>query len=304
MATPGGTTHLALAFNPSHLEIVAPVAQGSARSRQDRRRDKHGDKVLPITMHGDAAFAGQGVVMETFNMSQSRGYSTKGTVHIVINNQIGFTTSNQQDARSTTYCTDVAKMVSAPIFHVNGDDPEAVIFVTELATDYRMKFKKDVVIDLVCCRRQGHNEADEPSVTQPVMYQKIRKLPTTRQQYATQLTQEGVIAKDEAEAINRAYRDKLDAGQSVQRFLTAMSDEEKQYVVDWKVFFNTTWETPVETAVSIQRIHELSERLLQFPPGLELHPRVEKIMSDRRKWPPAACRSTGASPKSWPMPRW
>jgi 2-oxoglutarate dehydrogenase E1 component len=293
VATPGGTTHLALAFNPSHLEIVSPVAQGSARSRQDRRRDKHGDKVLPITMHGDAAFSGQGVVMETFSMSQSRGYSTKGTVHIVINNQIGFTTSNQQDARSTTYCTDVAKMVSAPIFHVNGDDPEAVTFVTELAVDYRMKFKKDVVIDLVCYRRHGHNEADEPSVTQPIMYQKIRRLPTTRQQYAERLAAEGVISKDDADAMSKAYRGRLDAGQSVQRHLTAMSDEEKQYVVDWKVFFNTTWETPADTTISIQRIHELSERLLQFPPGLELHPRVEKIMSDRKKM------AAGSLPIDW-----
>jgi 2-oxoglutarate dehydrogenase E1 component len=293
VATPGGTTHLALAFNPSHLEIVSPVAQGSVRSRQDRRRDKHGDKVLPITIHGDAAFAGQGVVLETFSMSQSRGYSTKGTVHIVINNQIGFTTSNQQDARSTTYCTDVAKMVSAPIFHVNGDDPEAVTFVTELATDYRMKFKKDVVIDLVCYRRHGHNEADEPSVTQPVMYQKIRKLPTPRQKYAEQLLKEGVIARDEAETINKAFRDKLDAGQSVQRYLTAMSDEEKQYVVDWKVFFNTDWETPADTRVSIPRIRELSERLLQFPAGVELHPRVEKIMSDRKKM------AAGSLPIDW-----
>ncbi|HEY3487863.1 MAG TPA: 2-oxoglutarate dehydrogenase E1 component, partial [Gammaproteobacteria bacterium] len=293
VATPGGTTHLALAFNPSHLEIVAPVAQGSARSRQDRRGDKHGDKVLPISIHGDAAFSGQGVVMETFSMSQSRGYSTKGTVHIVINNQIGFTTSNQLDARSTTYCTDVAKMVAAPIFHVNGDDPEAVIFVTELAIDYRMKFKKDVIIDLVCYRRHGHNEADEPSVTQPTMYQKIRKLPTARQQYGERLLQEGVIGKDEANAISTAYRDKLDAGQSVQKYLTTMSEEEKQYVVDWRVFFNTTWETPADTTVSIQRIKQLSERMLEFPGGLELHPRVDKIMSDRKKM------AAGSLPIDW-----
>jgi 2-oxoglutarate dehydrogenase E1 component len=293
VATPGGTTHLALAFNPSHLEIVSPVAQGSARSRQDRRHDRHGDKVLPITIHGDAAFAGQGVVMETFSMSQSRGYSTKGTVHIVVNNQIGFTTSNLQDARSTNYCTDVAKMVSAPIFHVNGDDPEAVIFVSEIAADYRMKFKKDVIIDLVCYRRHGHNEADEPSVTQPSMYQKIRKLPTARQQYTERLAAEGVIDRDEAETLSKAYRDKLDAGQSVQRHLTTMSDEEKQYVVDWKVFFNTTWETLADTAVSIPRIRELSERLLQFPPGLELQPRVEKIMSDRKKM------AAGGLPIDW-----
>src|SRR5581483_6148428 len=168
MQTPGGQVHLALAFNPSHLEIVGPVVQGSARARQQRLRDKVGARVLPVVIHGDAAFAGQGVVAETFNMSQSRGYSTKGTVHIIVNNQIGFTTSAQQDARSTMYAADVAKMVNAPIFHVNGDDPEAVMFVTQIALDYRMTFRKDVVIDLVCYRRHGHNEADEPAVTQPM----------------------------------------------------------------------------------------------------------------------------------------
>jgi 2-oxoglutarate dehydrogenase E1 component len=191
--TPGGPMHVSLAFNPSHLEIVNPVVEGSVRARQHRRRDHTGDQVLPVLIHGDAAFAGQGVNMETFEMAQTRGYGTGGTVHIVVNNQIGFTCSDLRDARSTLYCTDIAKMLEVPIFHVNGDDPEAVCLVTEIALDYRMTFHKDVVVDLVCYRRLGHNEQDEPMVTQPLMYKTIAKLPTTRQLYADRLTQEGVI---------------------------------------------------------------------------------------------------------------
>ncbi|HEY5720189.1 MAG TPA: thiamine pyrophosphate-dependent enzyme, partial [Gammaproteobacteria bacterium] len=212
LTTPGGALHLALGFNPSHLEIINPVIEGSVRARQQRRGDHTGKQVLPILIHGDAAFAGQGVVMETLQMSNTRGYATGGTVHIVINNQVGFTTSNPVDSRSTFHCTEVAKMVQAPIFHVNGDDPEAVLFITQLALDYRMEFGKDVVIDLVCYRRHGHNEADEPAATQPTMYQIIRARPTTRQLYAEKLTEAGVLAPGEGDKMVTAYRDALDEG--------------------------------------------------------------------------------------------
>jgi 2-oxoglutarate dehydrogenase E1 component len=209
--TPGGELHLALAFNPSHLEIVSPVVEGSVRARQERRSDEVGELVTPVVVHGDAAFAGQGVVMETFQMSQTRAYKTGGTIHIVLNNQVGFTTNKREDARSTEYCTDVAKMVQAPIFHVNADDPEAVLFVTQMAVDYRTEFRKDVVIDLVCYRRRGHNEADEPSVTQPLMYQKIRKHKTTRDLYAGKLIAEGIISEKEDQYLVERYRESLDA---------------------------------------------------------------------------------------------
>src|SRR6187397_2049082 len=187
--TPGGPVHLSLAFNPSHLEIVNPVVEGSVRARQHRRGDTRGDQVLPILIHGDAAIAGQGVNQECLNMAATRGYYTGGTIHIVVNNQIGFTTSDPRDARGTTFCTDIAKMVEAPVLHVNGDDPEVALMAVEIALDYRQRFHKDVFIDLVCFRRLGHNEADEPAVTQPIMYRRISKHPGTRKLYADRLAQ-------------------------------------------------------------------------------------------------------------------
>ena len=230
--TPGGLVHLALGFNPSHLEIIGPVIEGSVRARQDRRRDRSGEQVLPVIIHGDAAIAGQGVVMETFNLSQVRGFATGGTVHIVINNQIGFTTSNPLDTRSTLYCTDVAKMVQAPVFHVNGDDPEAVIFVTRMALDFRNQFRKDVVIDLVCYRRLGHNEADEPSVTQPMMYKKIRAHPTARAVYGERLVEDGVLGRDEVQRMAQDYRSSIEQGVVVARPVVCGLDN--AYRVDWK----------------------------------------------------------------------
>ncbi len=279
-----GPVHLALGFNPSHLEIVAPVVAGSARSRQDRHQDKEGNRVLPISIHGDAAFAGQGVVMETFALAHARGFSTKGTVHIVINNQIGFTTSNKLDTRSSLYCTDVAKMVNAPIFHVNADDPEAVLFITQLALDYRNEFHKDIVIDLVCYRRHGHNEADEPSATQPMMYSKVKALPTTREIYAQRLTGDSVVSEQDVDAMWAEYREHMDAGDTVTPQIITDDDFVNELSVDWTPFIGQeTWDDAVETAVSGDRLRELWARIEQLPEGFELHKRVAKIMDDRRK---------------------
>src|ERR1700704_2538226 len=231
LKTGSGNVHVALAFNPSHLEVVNAVVEGSVRARQERRGDELGDKVLAVQIHGDAAFAGQGVVMETLQLSQARGFYTGGTIHVVINNQVGFTTSDPRDARSTLYCSDVAKMIEAPIFHVNADDPEAVCFVMRFALEYRMKFHKDVVIDLVCYRRHGHNEADEPAATQPLMYQVIRKKPTARQLYADKLTADGVLTAAEAAAMIDQYRDGLDAGKPQAR--AALGLIGNKFTVDW-----------------------------------------------------------------------
>ncbi len=279
--TPGGPVHVALAFNPSHLEIVSPVVEGSVKARQLRRDDREGHSVLPVVVHGDAAFAGQGVVMETLSLSKTRGYGTGGTVHVIVNNQIGFTTSNPLDARSTLYCTEVAKMVQAPIFHVNGDDPEVVMIVTQLALDFRTQFRKDVVIDLICYRRHGHNEADEPRVTQPLMYQAIKKLPTTRELYTRRLVAEGVVTQDDANAMVTNYRDSLDAGKIVVRDF--LQNVKNPYAVDWQPFLHGKWDDEVDTSVPVPRLRELAEQLQRLPDGFELHPRVKKIMDDRHK---------------------
>ncbi|HGO5290425.1 TPA: 2-oxoglutarate dehydrogenase E1 component [Photobacterium damselae subsp. damselae] len=276
-ATPGGDVHLALAFNPSHLEIVNPVVVGSVRARQDRLGDHQGSKVLPITIHGDSAIAGQGVVAETFNMSQARGYRVGGTVRIVVNNQIGFTTSNPHDTRSTEYCTDIAKMVQAPIFHVNADDPEAVAFVTRLAFDFRHEFKRDVVIDLVCYRRHGHNEADEPNATQPLMYQKIKKHPTPRKLYADYLTEQGVFGLDTATELVNEYRDALDRGECVVKEWRPM----KLQSVDWAPYLGHDWTAEWNSKVDIKRLTDLGTRLCQYPESHKLHSRVDKLYNDR-----------------------
>jgi 2-oxoglutarate dehydrogenase E1 component len=298
VGTPGGPVHVALAFNPSHLEIVGPVVQGSVRARQERRHDQRGDRVLPVVLHGDAAFAGQGVVMETFNLSQSRGYSTKGTVHIVLNNQIGFTTSQQQDARSTFYCSDIAKFVSAPIFHVNGDNPEAVLFVTQIALDYRMTFHKDVVIDLTCYRRHGHSEADEPTVTQPLMYQHIRALPTTRALYAQRLIQARIATEDESARIGQEYQAQLESGICVAPGILPKDKADYEHSTDWNPYTDGRCqdghcETGIDTRVTQETIRALAEQMLSVPEGLMLHPQVVRIYEARRKM------AAGALPVDW-----
>ena len=277
-ATDGGNVHLALAFNPSHLEIVNPVVMGSVRARLSRRDSDDGAKVLPITIHGDSAIAGQGVVQETFNMSQTRGFAVGGTVRIVVNNQVGFTTSKTEDTRSTQYCTDIAKMVQAPIFHVNGDDPEAVMFVTKLALDYRNKFKRDVVIDLVCYRRHGHNEADEPNATQPLMYQKVKKHPVPRQLYADQLTAEGTIDEHEVEKLIAEYRAALDHGACVVEEWRPMTE----HSVDWTPYIGHDWDVAYDAATSVEKLTELGQRLIDFPEDQKLQSRVNKLYVDRK----------------------
>lgn len=289
--TPGGEVHLAMAFNPSHLEIVSPVVVGSVRARQTRREDKDGRQVLPVIMHGDAAFAGQGVVMETFQMSQTRGFGIGGTVHIVINNQVGFTTSKKEDARSTEYCTDIAKMVQAPILHVNADDPEAVLFVTRMAMDYRNEFKGDVVIDLVCYRRRGHNEADEPAATQPMMYEKIRKLKTTRNIYVDSLIDAGVVSEDVAKQMENEYRTALDKGDHVVKAL--VKEPNAKLHVDWTPYLGHEWTAKCKSSVPLKTIQKLGKKLSEVPEGFSIQRQVSKIVNDRDKM------TAGALPLNW-----
>ncbi|MDE2278904.1 MAG: 2-oxoglutarate dehydrogenase E1 component [Xanthomonadaceae bacterium] len=288
--TPQGGTHVALAFNPSHLEIVNPVVAGSVHARQVRRKDGNRTSAFAVLIHGDAAMAGQGVNMELFNMSQARGFKIGGTLHIVVNNQVGFTTSNPQDARSTLYCTDLAKMVNAPVFHVNGDDPEAVVQVTRLAYEFRKQFRKDVVIDLVCYRRHGHNEADEPSATQPVMYQVIKKRPTTRELYAKELVQQGVLADGDAQKQFEAYRDRLEAGSAMTELHPSLT---KDVEVDWSRFLGNKLSTPADTSVPKAKLVELAQRILDLPKDITLQSRVAKIYDDRRKM------AAGELPGDW-----
>ncbi|MFZ4499543.1 MAG: 2-oxoglutarate dehydrogenase E1 component, partial [Burkholderiales bacterium] len=294
VATPSGPVHVALSFNPSHLEIVNPVVEGSARARQDHVGDTEGKLIVPILLHGDSAFGGQGVVMETLNLSQTRGYFTGGTLHLIINNQIGFTTSDPRDIRSTVFCTDVAKMVDAPILHVNADDPDAVMRVVELALDFRYTFRRDVVIDLVCFRKLGHNEQDEPMVTQPIMYSHVARHPGTRALYAQRLVEQGVIGADEPEAMIEAYKAAMDAGSPVVDLVPA--NRKQKHAINWLPFIKKTpWHAPCDTGVPVKELKRLAERLTDIPDGFKLHGRVEKIIADRRSM------GEGKLPLDWGM---
>jgi 2-oxoglutarate dehydrogenase E1 component len=293
ISTPGGPVHLSLAFNPSHLEIVNPVVEGSVKARLDRRGDKQGDSVLPVLVHGDAAFAGQGVVMETLALAQTRGYYTGGTLHVVINNQIGFTTSDPRDTRSTLYCSDVVKMIEAPVLHVNGDDPEAVVLCTQLCLDYRQEFNKDVVLDIVCFRKLGHNEQDTPSLTQPLMYKRIASHPGTRKLYGDKLVAQGVLAADGPDQMVKATRAALDAGRNT--YDPVLTNHKSKYAVDWAPFLGRKWTDAADTALPLSEIRRLSERITAVPEGFKVHPLVEKVLADR------AAMGRGDAPVDWGM---
>ncbi|MCG2593709.1 2-oxoglutarate dehydrogenase E1 component [Ramlibacter sp. XY19] len=278
VSTPGGPVHLSLAFNPSHLEIVNPVVEGSVRARMDRRADELGKQVLPVLVHGDAAIAGQGVVQETLALAETRGYYTGGTVHIVINNQIGFTTSDPRDARSTLYCTDIVKMIEAPVLHVNGDDPEAVVLATQLAIEYRMEFKKDVVVDIVCFRKLGHNEQDTPALTQPLMYKKIAQHPGTRKLYADKLAAQG-MGDTLGDDMVKGYRAAMDAGKHTVD--PVLSNFKSKYAVDWAPYLNRKWTDAADTAIPLAEWKRLAERITTVPENFTVHPLVKKVLEDR-----------------------
>jgi 2-oxoglutarate dehydrogenase E1 component len=274
----GGPVHLSLAFNPSHLEIVNPVVEGSVRSRMDRRDDPHGKQVLPVLVHGDAAFAGQGVNQETLALSETRGYTTGGTVHIIINNQIGFTTSDPRDLRSTLYCTDIVKMIESPVLHVNGDDPEAVCLAMQLALDFRMEFSKDVVVDIICFRKLGHNEQDTPALTQPLMYKKIGAHPGTRKLYADKLATQG-LGETLGDDMVKAYRAAMDEGRHTQEVV--LTNFKSKYAVDWSPFVGKTWTDAGDTAIPLTEWKRLAEKITTLPASVNPHSLVRKVYDDR-----------------------
>lgn len=292
IATPNGPMHVSLAFNPSHLEIVNPVVEGSARAKQKRLGENGAEKVLPVLIHGDSAFIGLGVNQATFNLSKTRGYTTGGTVHIVINNQIGFTTSDLRDIRSTVHCTDVAKMVAAPVIHVNGDDPERVCFAIQAALDYRKAFKKDIVIDVVCFRKWGHNEGDDPTLTQPMMYKKVTQHPGVRSMYVEQLVSEGVVTAAQADELVQAYRNALDKGEHVEQ--TTLSNFQRTSI-DWSKYQGQDWREDVQTGIPAADIQRLAEKFTAVPENFTLHPTAKRVLEARK------LMAAGEQPIDWGM---
>jgi 2-oxoglutarate dehydrogenase E1 component len=292
MSTPGGPVHLSLAFNPSHLEIVNPVVQGSVRARMDRRSDPQGKQVLPVLVHGDAAFGGQGVNQETLALAQTRGYTTGGTVHIIINNQIGFTTSDPRDMRSSAFCTDIVKMVEAPVLHVNADDPEAVVLATQFALEYRMRFRKDVVVDIICFRKLGHNEQDTPSLTQPLMYKKISAHPGTRKLFADKLSAQG-LGETLGDDMVKAYRAALDEGRHAAD--PVLTNFKTKFTVDWAPFLGKKWTDAGDTALPLSEWKRLAERMTTIPASVTPHQLVRKVYDDR------AAMGRGDIPVDWGM---
>ena len=292
VTTPGGTVHLSLAFNPSHLEIVNPVVEGSVRARMDRRADPTGSQVLPVLVHGDSAFGGQGVNQETLCLAQTRGYTTGGTVHLIINNQIGFTTSDPRDMRSSVFCTDIVKMVEAPVLHVNGDDPEAVVLATRLALEFRMTFRQDVVLDITCFRKLGHNEQDTPALTQPLMYKKIAQHPGTRRLYADKLTAQG-LGETLGDDMVKATRAALDAGKST--FDPVLTNFKSKYAVDWTPYVGKKWTDAGDTSIPMAEWKRLAEKITTIPESVTPHNLVKKVYSDR------AAMGRGETPVDWGM---
>ena len=279
--TPGGEVHVSLFNNPSHLEIVDPVVIGSVRARQDRINDKDRSKVIPVLLHGDAAFSGQGVVMESLQMSQTRGFNVGGTIHIIVNNQIGFTTSNVNDSRSTDYSSDVAKIIQAPVIHVNGDDPEMVVNAAKIACKYRNKFKKDIVIDLFCYRRRGHNEADDPSATQPLMYEKISNHPSVLNQYENNLMKEGILDAEQSKKIKSNYRKSLEGGESVAKNLAKKPNDSLWF--DWEPYLDVKWWPKVDTKYSKKELKKLGKEIISVPKEFNMGSQASKIFADRHE---------------------
>jgi len=286
----GKSVHQSLAFNPSHLEVISGVVMGSVRARLERHKDYKGKEALAILVHGDAAISGQGIVMETFNMSNTPAYGIGGSIHIVVNNQVGFTTSNPHDARSSVYCTDIAKMISAPVFHVNANDPEAVVFLAELATDYRNTFHKDIIIDLVCFRLHGHNEADEPRATQPMMYEKISHISATQKIYAKQLVKEGVCDEGYASELIDSYRGDLDQGKSM---VKTIRDAGHHLAGLWQPYLGKEWDAPFDTAVTKKKVVSLGEKLDKVAAEVNCQRQVGMVMKHR------ASMTKGETPCDW-----